>query len=401
MLKIIFFIFLLIGIINILPIIAHGSLSSLNSSYLYSINSFSYKFSNSDILLNYSIGNSLIEEELHPYVHYDSFSYRVNITYYPNWTIYIMTNLPNIFAVIVQGKYIIWSGFENKSFTKLFVIPYMNPLNVSILVANIPTIIHINKLVSIGESVSLEGELYNFWSFTAENVSYIRELNFSTPNLTSPFYLILPFNYTYSPVVEYNSSNYIVDIIKGINGNNVMEIGLIRAEDYTIYIFNKSNSIVYPALRIVGDLVITPKGVETPFMILGSLTTYNYSAIIVNEHQGIIIINNKTINESIFKVYNLQITFSLYKNKPMIYYIVFTKNIGIYSIKGNCTILNAPHIYADGYTYFLATKPGYYLISSNKPFQLTINPIALIISVIFSSLVTVSILILYRQRLRY
>lgn len=73
------------------------------------------------------------------------------IYYHNNWS------LENKYKFINLYKYLIWSGFETKGINLYIIIQYFKQLNISILVANYPNIIYINKSIGMG--------LFSPWCF--------------------------------------------------------------------------------------------------------------------------------------------------------------------------------------------------------------------------------------------
>ncbi|WP_338599217.1 hypothetical protein V6M85_09500 [Sulfolobus tengchongensis] len=358
-----------------------------------SINYSSYTFHDSCILYSYFNFPYFIEEKLIP-INTTSINYVIHISYNANWTLYISTNLPNIFSIVVD-KYILWSGFETEGLNETFIIPYMNPLNIVIWVMNYPFVIHFNETVSLGEDVTIPGEINNLYTFKEQIINATEVSHYVIPSHSSlSANLILPFNYTYAPVTVFNSSYYEVDVVKGLNGVTVLEVGFINYRNFTFYIYNTTNQRVYPATSITDHFVITNNGVETPFPILGSILENNSSLIIINSTSALLILNNKSvIDEPIYDVYSIEPSYILSNNKLLLGYSIFISDPGVYRITGNYNLLGVPYIKVSNSTYFLSLGRGYYFALS-KTFPLKVNPTVLLFSTIISSIFTILILLI-------
>ncbi|AAK43280.1 hypothetical protein SULI_04680 [Saccharolobus solfataricus] len=366
------------------PLMSHGNVVIVNYS--------SYQIHGSEILYSYSNSSYLIQEKLTP-INITSVNYILQISYFPNWTLDISTNLPNIFSIFV-GNYLIWSGFETNGLTASFLIPYMNPLNLTIWVMNYPNPIPLNTIIPMGEEVVLHnGEISNLYIFKTEILKTIK-LNTTLPSFFSyPSYYILTYNYTYAPVTVFNSSEGQIDIIRGINGITVLEVGLVHFNNLTFYVYNISNQRVYPAVEIVKNLVITTKGVETPFIALSSLIEDNLSLVIVNSTAALIIVNKSITYMPIHDVTIEEPSFIFMQGKFFLGYSIFVNNPGIYRFSGHYNLFNAPYVTTKGSTYFITFDKGYYF-ALPRSLSLSINPIPFLFAAIISSLLTILILLI-------
>ncbi|AOL16356.1 hypothetical protein BFU36_06170 [Sulfolobus sp. A20] len=383
----------------LISVISDFNISHANSNtYTFNINYVQYYIRDSKIFLSYSLENrSIVQSELISSNFTTTFTGFLNLSYFSNnWTLSINTNLPNIFAVVLQGKYVIWSGFETNGISLMLPIPYLNQLRITIIVANVPAVISINETILPGESESFPLQLINLHNFIIKNISVKGFLSYNLPQFDKPTYAIFPFNYTYVPVTIYNSTSYVVEIIKGINGVPVAQLSMIYDNGITIYTYNKSGYYVYPYVKKLGYFVITNEGVETPFSVLGSLYTPNYSLVIFNTTYGSVI-QNDTI--TIFPIdplnSNLTLTFIIINNIPRIGLINYFTHKGIYLLKGKFDVIDTSSIFIDGYTFFYISKPSnYVLLSRNLGFN--INSLALIYSLLISSILVIVALLLMR-----
>lgn len=383
----------------LISIISNFNISHANAeSFMFNINYVQYYIRDSKIFLSYSLQNrSIIQSELISSNFTTTFIGFLNLSYFSNnWTLSINTNLPNIFAVVLQGKYVIWSGFETNGINLMLPIPYLNQLRVTILVANIPTIISINETISPGESKSFPLQLINLNNFIIKNISIKGFLSYTLPQFDKPTYAVFPFNYTYVPVAIYNTTNYLIEIIKGIDGVPVAQLSMIYDNGVTIYVYNTSGYYVYPYVKNIGYFVVTREGVETPFSILGSLYTPNYTLVIFNTTYGSVIENDTITIVPVEPLnLNLALTFVIINNLPRIGLIDHFTHKGIYLIKGKFDVVNSPNIFVDGDTFFYINKPSnYILLSRNLEFD--INSLALIYSLLISSILVIVALILMK-----
>ncbi|ACP38916.1 hypothetical protein [Saccharolobus islandicus] len=366
-------------------------LSSLISYGNVLVNYSSYQLHGSEILYSYSNSSCIIDEKLIP-INITSVSYVVRISYFPNWTLSISTNLPNIFSIFV-GKFLLWSGFETRGFNATFLIPYMNPLNLTIWIMNYPNPIYLNRIIQMGEEIALPGEITNLYTFRTEILNTLK-INDTLPPLTSPpSYYILTYNYTYAPVTVFNSSEDLINIVRGVNGIPVLEVGLVHSNNLTFYFYNISNKRVFPAVEIDKNLVITTNGVETPFPVKSSLASENLSFVIVNSATAFIIVNKSEIYLPIYNITSEEPSFIFMYGKILLGYSIFVSSPGIYHVSGHYSLVNAPYVTTKGSTYFISFNKGYYF-ALPQSLLLNIDTIPLLFAAIISSLLTILILLI-------
>ncbi|ACR42784.1 hypothetical protein [Saccharolobus islandicus] len=366
-------------------------LSSLISYGNVLVNYSSYQLHGSEILYSYSNSSCIIDEKLIP-INITSVSYVVRISYFPNWTLSISTNLPNIFSIFV-GKFLLWSGFETRGFNATFLIPYMNPLNLTIWIMNYPNPIYLNRIIQMGEEIALPGEITNLYTFRTEILNTLK-INDTLPPLTSPpSYYILTYNYTYAPVTVFNSSEDLINIVRGVNGIPVLEVGLVHSNNLTFYFYNISNKRVFPAVEIDKNLVITTNGVETPFPVKSSLASENLSFVIVNSATAFIIVNKSEIYLPIYNITSEEPSFIFMYGKILLGYSIFVSSPGIYHVSGHYSLVNAPYVTTKGSTYFISFNKGYYF-ALPQSLVLNIDTIPLLFAAIISSLLTILILLI-------
>ncbi|WP_029365956.1 hypothetical protein [Saccharolobus islandicus] len=366
-------------------------LSSLISYGNVLVNYSSYQLHGSEILYSYSNSSCIIDEKLIP-INITSVSYVVRISYFPNWTLSISTNLPNIFSIFV-GKFLLWSGFETSGFNATFLIPYMNPLNLTIWIMNYPNPIYLNRIIQMGEEIALPGEITNLYTFRTEILNTLK-INDTLPPLTSPpSYYILTYNYTYAPVTVFNSSEDLINIVRGVNGIPVLEVGLVHSNNLTFYFYNISNKRVFPAVEIDKNLVITTNGVETPFPVKSSLASENLSFVIVNSATAFIIVNKSEIYLPIYNITSEEPSFIFMYGKILLGYSIFVSSPGIYHVSGHYSLVNAPYVTTKGSTYFISFNKGYYF-ALPQSLVLNIDTIPLLFAAIISSLLTILILLI-------
>ncbi|ADX86115.1 hypothetical protein [Saccharolobus islandicus] len=366
-------------------------LSSLISYGNVLVNYSSYQLHGSEILYSYSNSSSIIDEKLIP-INITSVSYVVRISYFPNWTLSISTNLPNIFSIFV-GKFLLWSGFETRGFNATFLIPYMNPLNLTMWIMNYPNPIYLNRIIQMGEEIALPGEITNLYTFRTEILNTLK-INDTLPPLPSPpSYYILTYNYTYAPVTVFNSSEDLINIVRGVNGIPVLEVGLVHSNNLTFYFYNISNKRVFPAVEIDKNLVITTNGVETPFPVKSSLASENLSFVIVNSATALIIVNKSEIYLPIYNITSEEPSFIFMYGKILLGYSIFVSSPGIYHVSGHYSLVNAPYVTTKGSTYFISFNKGYYF-ALPQSLLLNIDTIPLLFAAIISSLLTILILLI-------
>ncbi|AGJ63476.1 Hypothetical Protein SiL_2032 [Sulfolobus islandicus LAL14/1] len=366
-------------------------LSSLISYGNVLVNYSSYQLHGSEILYSYSNSSCIIDEKLIP-INITSVSYVVRISYFPNWTLSISTNLPNIFSIFV-GKFLLWSGFETRGFNATFLIPYKNPLNLTIWIMNYPNPIYLNRIIQMGEEIALPGEITNLYTFRTEILNTLK-INDTLPPLTSPpSYYILNYNYTYAPVTVFNSSEDLINIVRGVNGIPVLEVGLVHFNNLTFYFYNISNKRVFPAVEIDKNLVITTNGVETPFPVKSSLASENLSFVIVNSSTAFIIVNKSEIYLPIYNITSEEPSFIFMYGKILLGYSIFVSSPGIYHVSGHYSLVNAPYVTTKGSTYFISFNKGYYF-ALPQSLLLNIDTIPLLFAAIISSLLTILILLI-------
>jgi len=366
-------------------------LSSLISYGNVLVNYSSYQLRGSEILYSYSNSSCIIDEKLIP-INITSVSYVVRISYFPNWTLSISTNLPNIFSIFV-GKFLLWSGFETSGFNATFLIPYMNPLNLTIWIMNYPNPIYLNRIIQMGEEIALPGEITNLYTFRTEILNTLKINDTLPPLPSSPSYYILTYNYTYAPVTVFNSSEDLINIVRGVNGISVLEVGLVHSNNLTFYFYNISNKRVFPAVEIDKNLVITTNGVETPFPVKSSLASENLSFVIVNSATALIIVNKSEIYLPIYNITSEEPSFIFMYGKILLGYSIFVSSPGIYHVSGHYSLVNAPYVTTKGSTYFISFNKGYYF-ALPQSLLLNIDTIPLLFAAIISSLLTILILLI-------
>ncbi|TRM82846.1 hypothetical protein DJ522_06995, partial [Sulfolobus sp. F3] len=92
---------------------------------------------------------------------------------------------------------------------------------------------------------------------------------------------------------------------------------------------------------------------------------------------------------------NLTLTFIIINNIPRIGLINYFTHKGIYLLKGKFDVIDTSSIFIDGYTFFYISKPSnYVLLSRNLGFN--INSLALIYSLLISSILVIVALLLMR-----
>ncbi|QGA68010.1 hypothetical protein [Sulfolobus sp. E11-6] len=367
------------------------SFSCLISYGAIQVNYSLYQLHGSEIIYSYSNSSYLIEEKLIP-INITSVNYVVKILYFPNWTLSISTNLPNVFSIFV-GKFLLWSGFETRGLTASFLIPYINPLNLTIWIMNYPNPIYLNIMIQIGQEITLPGEVSNLYTFKTEILN-ITKLNVTLPSLSSPpSYYILTYNYTYAPVTVFNSSEEQIDIVRGVNGIPVLEVGLLHSNNFTFYFYNMSDKRVFPAVEIFKNLVITTNGVETPFPVKSSLVREDLSFVVVNSTTALIIMNKSEIYLPIYNITSKELSFIFMYGKIFLGYSIFVSSPGIYHISGCYNLVNVPYVTTKGSTYFISFNKGYYF-ALPQSILLNINAILLLFAAIISSLLTILILLI-------